>query len=204
MIDIFEIKQNLNNITCHSGGAEGSDTQWELIGEDYGVKTRSYSHKTPSHKSKNKIEISDIDYKEGLENITKANKTLNRYGISKYMNLLARNWAQVKYSNEIYAIGYIVKSKTRNDKGYYNNSDYDLVDGGTGYAVQMGIDNQKMVYVYDQKVSKWFRWSYTYFKFIETETPSIKTSDFAGIGTRKINDSGIQAIRDIYNKTFKK
>ena len=205
MIDIFDrIPLNLNNIVCHSGGALGSDTYWEEIGEEFGVKTKAYSHKTPKHQSKNKVEISDEDYKEGIVEVNKANKWLNRYGIHKYMNMLARNWAQVKYSDEIFAIGYIVKVGDKNPKGYYNRGKCDMVDGGTGYAVQMGINHQRPVYVFDQVRDKWFRWSYSSLSFIEMDTPEITFQNFAGIGTRQITKNGIQSIRDIYNKTFNK
>lgn len=204
MIDIFGIKPlDLNNVVCHSGGAQGSDTYWENIGEEFGVVTKAYSHKTEYHKSKNKVEISDEDYKEGIIEVKKANKFLNRYGISKYMNMLARNWAQVKYSDEIFAIGYIVKVGKKNIKGYYNRGKFDMVDGGTGYAVQMAINNQKPVYVYDQKVDEWFRWSYSSFSFIQMkDSPKIKFQNFAGIGTRQISKNGIEVIRQLYNNTF--
>ena len=76
MIDIFEpISLDLNNITCHSGGATGSDYFFESIGESYGVKTKAYSYKTKYHKSPNKVEISDRDYMEGVIQIKKAKKT---------------------------------------------------------------------------------------------------------------------------------
>ena len=115
MIDIFDNKPlDLNNIVCHSGGAVGADTEWELIGKEFGVITRAYSYKTAYHVSENKVEISEDDYKEGVEEVKKANKWLNRYGIHKYMNLLARNWSQVKYSDQILAIGYIVKKGEKN------------------------------------------------------------------------------------------
>jgi len=138
MIDIFDKKPiDLTNVTCHSGGAEGSDTAWEKIGEKFDVKTKAYSYKTPKHQSPNKVEISDDDYIEGQSEVNKANKWLNRYGIHKYMNLLARNWAQVKYSEQIFAIGTIIKPGDKNNRGYYNKGKYDVVDGGTGYAVMM-------------------------------------------------------------------
>ena len=118
MIDIFDNKKlDLTNITCHSGGAVGSDSEWENIGKEFGVSTRAYSYKTSYHVSENKIEISESDYKEGVEEVNKANKWLNRYGIHKYMNLLARNWAQVKYSEQVIAIGIIVKKGDKNPKG---------------------------------------------------------------------------------------
>lgn len=205
MIDIFDrIELDLNNIICHSGGAQGSDTYWADIGREYGVKTNAYSYKTKYHDSPDKVEISDEDYNEGISQVNKANKILGRFGIHKYMNLLARNWAQIKYSDEVFAIGVIVDPDKRGSKGYYNKSKYQVVDGGTGYAVQMGINKSRKVFVFDQDKDKWFRWSYSSLTFIELgETPDIKSQNFAGIGTREIKQNGIQAIREVYKKTFK-
>lgn len=205
MIDLFKKPLDLNNVICHSGGAQGSDTYWENIGGEFGVKTKAYSYKTKYHNSPNKVEISDEDYKEGVKEVNKANKWLNRYGIHKYMNMLARNWAQVKYSDEIFAIGRIVRVGDKNDKGYYNRGKYDMVDGGTGYAVQMAINHQIPVWVFDQKEDKWFRWSYSSFSFVPyVGIPEITFQNFAGIGTRQITPNGIQAIRSVYEKTFNK
>jgi hypothetical protein len=205
MIDIFDNKPlDLNNIVCHSGGAVGADTEWEIIGKEFGVITRAYSYKTAYHVSENKVEISEDDYKEGVEEVNKANKWLNRYGIHKYMNLLARNWSQVKYSDQILAIGYIVKKGEKNTKGYYNKGKFDMVDGGTGYAVQMAINHQKEVYVFDQIRDRWFRWSYSVLSYVESDCPKISYQNFAGIGTREIKSNGIQAIRAVFNKTFSK
>jgi hypothetical protein len=204
-MDIFNTKIDLTRITCHSGGAVGSDTVWEEIGEEFGVKTNAYSYRTKSHVSPNKVEISDKDYEQGVVEITKANKTLGRFGIHKYMSLLARNWAQVKYSKQIFAIGTIIKAGQKSVKGYKNNSKNDVVDGGTGYAVMMGINQENDVYVFDQIKDKWFRWSYNSLKFVELkEVPLITEQDFAGIGTREILPNGIKAIRDVYQKTFLK
>jgi hypothetical protein len=203
MIDLFKDTIDLKNITCHSGGATGSDTYWENIGANFGVSTRAYSYQTKYHLSPNKIEISEEDYKEGVTEINKANKHMDRYGISKYMNLLARNWAQVKYSTQVFAIGTIVDPGDKSPKGYYSKSKIQTVDGGTGYAVMMAINNFRDVYVFDQLKLKWYRWSYDAMKFIQLkETPTIKTQNFAGIGTREITSDGIKAIEDVYQKTF--
>lgn len=193
----------LLNVNCHSGGASGSDTEWEVKGYPYSVKTFAYSYKTKSHKSPNKVEISDEDYLEGVNEVNQANKYLNRYGIHKYMNLLARNWAQVKYSKQIFAIGTIIKPGEKNSKGYVNKGEYEIVDGGTGYAVMMGINNGKDVFVFDQLKNKWYNWSYSSMSFIEMEeTPDITEEDFAGIGTRELKENGKKAIEDVYKKTF--
>lgn len=176
---------------------------FETIGSNYGVKTKAYSYKTKYHTTENKVEISDIDYEEGVIEITKANKFLKRFGIHKYMSLLARNWSQVKYSDEVFAIGTIVEPGKKGSKGYYNKSDLQVVEGGTGYAVQMSINHNKPVYVFDQDKDKWFRWSYTSLKFIEVTKPlKISYENFAGIGTREIKPNGIKAIEEIYKLTF--
>jgi len=204
MIDIFGNPPiRLDKLVCHSGGAIGSDTYFETIGDNYGVKTKAYSYKTKYHTTENKVEISDSDYEEGVKEITKANRVLSRYGIHKFMNLLARNWSQVKYSDEVFAIGTIVEPGKKGSKGFYNKSEFQVVDGGTGYAVQMAINNGKFVYVFDQDKDKWFRWSYTSLKFIEVTKPlKISYENFAGIGTREIKPNGIKAIEEIYKLTF--
>jgi hypothetical protein len=203
MIDIFDkIPLNLTKIVCHSGGAQGADTYFETIGESYGVKTKAYSYKTKYHSSENKVEISQEDFIEGMDEVNRANKVLGRFGIHKYINLLARNWAQVKYSKEVFAIGSIVEPGAKGNKGYYNKSKYQVVDGGTGYACQMAVNNDRDVYVFDQNKDKWFRWSYTALRFIEIVEPSITYQDFAGIGTREIKPNGIKAIEELYKKTF--
>jgi len=119
------------------------------------------------------------------------------------MNLLARNWAQVKYSNQIFAIGYIVDPGKKSPKGYYSKSKIQTVDGGTGYCCQMGINNLRDVYVFDQIKLNWYRWSYISMRFIQVEGDlTIRTQDFAGVGTREITKDGIKAIEDLYKMTF--
>ncbi len=206
MIDIFDkVEIDLTNLICHSGGAIGSDQIFESIGLEFGVKTRAYSYKTGYHNSPNKVEISEEDYLEGVQKIKIANLTLQRYGISKFMNLLARNWAQVKYSKQIFAIGSIVEPGKKCSKGFQNKSKYQIVSGGTGYAVQMGIDNLRDVCVFDQNKQKWFRWSYSSMSYRElSDSPKIEVQDFAGIGTREINQFGVDAIKNLYLKTFNK
>jgi hypothetical protein len=204
MITIFNNSTfDKSKMICHSGGAEGSDTYWEVIGQKWGVITKAYSYKTKSHKSPNKVEITDSDYNEGILRVEDANKILCRTGISKYMNLLARNWAQVKYSDEVFAIGTFINVGEKNSKGYLNKGKLQIVDGGTGYATTMAILSQKPVFLFDQLRLKWYKWSFSIDKFVELgETPKINCENFAGIGTRQLSSDGKLAIEDVYNKTF--
>lgn len=192
MIDIFDkMEIDRSKMICHSGGAKGSDTVFDELSMKYGIKVNAYSYKTKYHTGPNKVEISEQDFEEGIIEVKKANKILMRWGIRKYMNLLARNWAQVKYSDEIFAIGKICRT-----------GKIETISGGTGYACAMAVQNNKPLYVFDQIDRKWFKWSFSKEMFIEIDPPKITCNNFAGIGTREINDHGITAIKELYERTF--
>ena len=101
----------------------------------------------------------------------------------------------VKISEVAYAVGY-------NEPRYFTatfKKEIGIVDGGTGWAVQMAIDDGKPVHLYDQERDQWFinrngEWGYD-------DVPTL-TDEFAGIGSRKINDKGREAIKAVYEKTF--
>ena len=171
-----------NYYVNHSGGAVGSDSYWGAIGEKYGVVSEHYyyGNKTPNGNH----QITQEQFDEGKEHVMKANETLHRRP-DAYMNLLSRNYAQVKNADAIFAIGQL------------NNG---IVDGGTGWAVQMAIDDGKPVYVYDQVRKQWFaningQWQ-NY-----NGVPKL-TKNFAGIGTRELNQDGKDAIKQVYENTF--
>ena len=168
----------------HTGGAIGADSMWDEIGREFGVTNHfHYWYKKSNPKSLPEHEITEEEYQEGVSMINQANKTLKRRNIDKYMHLLARNWVQVKNAETIFAIGLFKGNK---------------VAGGTGWACQMAIDNDKELYVFDQSKKQWYYWDK---KFVVCVTPKL-TKEYAGIGSRKITDGGIQAIRNVYKKTF--
>jgi hypothetical protein len=176
-----------SSYTNHSGGANGADTWWEKIGKEYGVDQHNqYWHgtKTPT----GNFEISNEEIEEGWQQVLKANLSLKRRpNAAKHKSLLGRNWFQVKNSDGVFAIGKLASPAT--------------VDGGTGWAVQMAIDNNKPVYVFDQETMDWYEYSYKLNRFIRTTTPKL-TKNFAGIGSRKLTEAGKAAIRTVYAKTF--
>jgi hypothetical protein len=77
-----------------------------------------------------------------------------------------------------------------------------MVKGGTGWAVGMAINNGKPVYVFDQEQKQWFSYNAILGAFLPLYDTPVLTPNFAGIGTRELNDDGRQAIRDVYTKTF--
>lgn len=184
---LMEVRDELTNpsrFVNHSGGAVGSDSYWGEVGARYGIPSNHYYYgkKTPN----GNVALTKEQFEEGKEKVLKANQTLNRQP-DKYMDLLARNWMQVKNADSVFAIGKITQ------QGF--------VDGGTGWAVQMAIDANKPVYVFDQDRNSWFRDNGA--QWLPIDTPTL-TPNFAGIGTRDLKDSGKQAIEQVYEKTFGK
>jgi hypothetical protein len=174
--------------TDHAGGAPGSDSEWEFIGREYGVVNYNhyyYGEKTP----RGNVELTKEQSDEGWKHVLEANKTLKRQP-EKYRNLLSRNWFQVKNAEAIYAVGQLTL-------------DTGIVEGGTGWAVQMALDNGKIVHIYDRTTNHWYVMDED--SISEEDTPTL-TKNFAGIGTRgergNIGDEARKAIRDVYNKTF--
>ena len=186
ILDKQESKQLGLQYTNHSGGAVGSDSYWGEIGEKYGITSKHYyaqGSKTP----KGNTSVSKEDLLEADIHLLKANETLKRKfpASNEYVNnLLRRNWQQVKNADAVFAISTIKDN---------------IVEGGTGWAVQMAIDNNKPVYVFDQNTNKWYK--YNAGTWVEVETP-ILTKNFAGIGTRNLSESGKKAIEDVYRATF--
>lgn len=165
----------------HSGGAVGADYEWGRQGAKYGVVSRHYWHgkRTPY----GNVEISEADFEEGRRHVLKANETLHRRP-EKYMNLLSRDWCQVKYSEAVFAIGNLYRG---------------IVKGGTGWAVQMAINEGKPVWLFDQSLEQWLH--YKDGEWISCDVP-VLTRHFAGIGSREIKECGIKAIAEVYRKTL--
>lgn len=194
---------NTSGYVNHSGGALGSDSYWGNIGAQYGVQSNHYYHgeQTPLGNS----EISETDYEEGRYEAAKAANYNYGYQLDTMKNsLLIRNWAQVKYADAVFAIGHLVKPGERLFPGIPDDTrvaSHAAVQGGTGYAVAMAILHGKPVYVYDQERKQWYK--HVNGKWSESDTPKL-TKNFAGIGTRNLNEDGKKAIEEVYQKTFPK
>lgn len=185
------------NYTCHSGGCPGSDMEWERQGEVYGVKTIAYSFHNHVQEGKNPKILTVNELAEGWEHVKIADRTLKKNVESlesPYMrNLLCRNWFQVKNSDAIFAI----------IKGFITR---ETVEGGTGWAVQMAIDVDKPVFVCTQHPmdNRWFRYMPVVgFESLRGDIP-VLTENFAGIGTRDLNEYGKWAIQQVYEQSIRK
>lgn len=199
-VDTTTINQ-LSEYTNHSGGALGADTEWDKIGKKFGMVNNNHYYtgtKGADNAPNGNFEISETDVTEGQKKVTIAARQMGRIQPTHQVRdvKLIRNWAQVKYADAVFAISEILGV---GDKMNYGKEALIVQGkGGTGYAMQMAINEGKPVYMFDQRRKVWVKningvWS-------KSEVP-VLTPNFAGIGTREINDAGKQAIRDVYKKT---
>ena len=180
----------MERYTCYSGGASGSDLIFELESLKKGYKVVAYSFEGHNTKSNNRYILTDKELQEGFEHIKITNKRLNRNlnNISPYVKkLISRDWFQVNSSDTIFAIG--------------NLDGVDNVKGGTGYAVSCAIDNNKPIYLFEQNDNQWYYYDYETNRFEIYEKIPILTSKFAGIGTRQINENGLNAIIKLFEES---
>lgn len=169
---------SLSGLTLHSGAAYGADTEWDLIGREFGmINTKHYRDKNNAKVSK-RLEQQGVQATilsdEQLEYARKQVNSLLGMNLPDTIagRLKARNYYQVANSDSVFAIGLI------NDK-------MNGVHGGTDVAVQLGRVMHKPTYVFDLRTDKWFTFNNGI--LVETETPTL-TQNFAGVGTRDIED----------------
>lgn len=179
-----------------SGAATGADTYWRKISESYGI--GEFIDYTTSSID----ELDDGDRREVERAYVRAADILGRpimSGKSSFGKLVRRDYLQVKDADAVFAIGIILEPSQVGKRGYENTSGKQVVDGGTGYAVQMALDLGKPVYVFDQVKKKWFTWRDNI--FTEIDTP-VLTQNYAAVGSRELRKSGMRAIDEVFKKTF--
>jgi hypothetical protein len=185
----------MKKYTNHSGGCDGADMCWENEGLQYGVTSVAYSFYNHKQHSQNQHILNRKQLDEGWRNVMIAEKTLRRGLNTKQSfyvrNLVSRNWFQVKHADAIFAISAFV------------NEEHNEVKGGTGWAVQMAIDNNKPIFFFDQESNEWYEYSYSDEKFLVMEYLPTLTENFAGIGSRELTKIGKSAIKQLYEYNFK-
>jgi len=195
MSDAEPFHEILKGNICLSGGAKGSDAQWGMNAGRDGQSVIHWSFEGHKHfvAEQEVVRLSQDQLLRADDALKLASKTLKRPWPGKrslnVKSLLRRNWYQVAWAESVYAVS------TINDKG--------LVDGGTGWAVQMFLDRLAKLaefepiplYVFDQIKEQWFQWIGGWKPI---NTPPKPEGIWAGIGTRDLNDAGKWAIRNLF------
>ena len=194
-----------------SGGAEGADRVFALEASEVGAPVINYTFK--AHQPQALInkgrprKLNKQELEEANQEVTASSISLDRptANMSEYvLNLQRRNWHIVKHADAVYAVAPIIR---KGDKAMQ------VVDGGTGWGVDMAIRNGKEVYVFDNSSkarhsgaisNQWHRFNPALGVFEPIEgLPPKPPKTWAGIGSREISKTGEQAIRELVQTYFK-
>jgi hypothetical protein len=201
---------NPSEFTDYSGGAKQADSIWDQIGRTFGLNNFVHFY---DKSSKNKpvlgnTPLDKAEMEEGIEKVKRTYAQMGRPDSPQYYSLHGRNWFQVKNADAIFAVSDLVAPGEKGRKGYVNKTKQTHVEGGTGYAVQMAINEGKPVYVFHQAsvqsqyASGWYKYNPATNDYDSIDTP-VLTKKFAGIGTSTdLSAAGKQAIANVYEKTF--
>lgn len=194
-----EVKNILSSYEFYSGAAKGSDTIWAEEAASLGIKTKNYTEESWDNLSKEWQDKLSKEYEEVARYLARPIVASGTKG----GKLVRRDMMQADKADAIFAISTIIKPGEKDKKGYINRSNQEVVEGGTAYAVTRGILRGIPVYVFDQSDNQWKVWDTNTNSFIITSEPTL-TPHAATIGTREINDSGRQAIKNILTNSISK
>jgi len=122
--------------------------------------------------------------------IKEANETLQREPLRDVMkSLLQRKYQVILQADTIFAFGHLEK-------------DCKTLRGGTGWCVQMALDMEKDVYVYDIESSTWFRAKENRFRvWLKPYLPMLAIRSVL-IGSTHIGPITNNAIQRLFHRTF--
>lgn len=181
---------------CLSGGAEGADLCFGRFAESAGHGVRHYSfaggHKGVPHV----VVLSDAQLAAADPHVARAAKTLKRNAPRQphVRKLIQRNYYQVCDAERVYAV-------TRWNQRDRNSTATTVgeLGGGTGWAVQMGIDlGVRELYLYAIEYAAWWTWRDG--AWVRADAVPRPHGRYAGIGSRDLTAVGERAIRELFEQ----
>jgi hypothetical protein len=176
------------NCTLYSGGATGAEAAFGECAERHGAKevnftfaghtqARTEGRKVLDERALAAGDVSLIYVAHRLHRHWDKTETLRR--------VLQTQWHVVSHAAQVFVVGSIQPDGT--------------VHGGTGWSVELARRWNKRVWVFDQEHAAWFTWSGSAWA---RGVPVIESPEFAGTGTRFLNDAGRAAITDLFTRSF--
>ena len=175
-----------------SGTSKGYNTYWKNVAKAYGVEIVSVDTLSDTERSEAQAKTMRAARKLNRTFPMLPNSTRNKENTDKANNNILNAWSQIKDADTVFVVGKIL--------GYYKNTP-ESVEGINGWAVQMAIDENKQVYVFNIKDNKWYEYK-TLEGFIQLDESPTLTNNFAGLGDINTTEEGRKAIRDLFKHSF--
>ena len=189
-LDALELQVGYGHVV-YTGGAKGTDDLAERLGKQFGMQVEVLV--PPNHPRATFITPSTVEVLMlANPHLHQAAEKLGKQMPSHFytLPLLQRNYQIAKKAHTIYAFGILEQDKKR-------------VKGGTGWTVQLAMDQGKPVYLFDIPSQSWYR-SDHYHQVNENATTLVTGSQFVPWGPKKPTlhqSSAIVGSRDVDEKT---
>jgi len=187
----------------YTGGAKGTDELAEEMAKHFGMQVEVIvppNHPRADYVSPSTVEVLVLANPHLHQAAQKLCKCVPTHFYT--LQLLQRNYQIAKRAHTIYAFGTLEKDAKR-------------VKGGTGWTVQLALDQGKEVYLFDIPSQTWYRSENHYYvsedsaclvtgsKFLPwgLKAPTLHQSS-AVVGSRDLDEKTQQEIKALFNRTF--
>jgi len=188
---------------CTPGGAKGTDELVEQMAKQFGMQVEVLvppNHPRAQFITPSTVEVLMLASPHPHQAAEKLGKRMPSHFYT--LQLLQRNYQIAKKAHTIYAFGILEKDGKR-------------VKGGTGWTVQLAMDQGKPVYLFDIPSQSWYRWDH-YYQVDENTTTLVTGSQFvpwgpkgptlhqssAVVGSRDLDSTTRAEIQALFNRTF--
>lgn len=175
--------------TLYSGGAKGTEAAFGEASARWGVTEVAFTFDGHiQDRTEGRYVLSPAELAAGDVSLQYVSKRLHRTyndqgGLIR--GVLQTLWHMVSRSQQVFVVGSIQEDGT--------------VRGGTGWSVELGRTWSRDLWVYDQDQGQWFHWQG---KRWQPGLPVIRSVHFTGTGTRKLTAAGLEAIDDLFERSF--
>jgi hypothetical protein len=173
-----------------SGAANGAEAGFGAAAERHGVDEVNFTFEGHTDARRRGLRVlTHEELRHGDVSLAYVSKLMNRkyQDTPLFRKVLQSIWHQVNSGQEIYVIGQILEDGT--------------VKGGTGWAAEFAKLCNKPLFVFDQDKGEWQRWTGDAWE--KHPQPVIMHPHFTGTGTRSVNEKGMKAINELFQRSFR-
>ncbi|PIY21436.1 MAG: hypothetical protein COZ12_04745 [Deltaproteobacteria bacterium CG_4_10_14_3_um_filter_60_8] len=174
--------------TLYSGGLQGAESRFGEMAEKWGAREVQYAFAGQQPARNTNVQVlAEAELRRGDISMELVSKMMGRtyYQADKIRKVLQTIFHMVNSGVQIFCVGSIREDGT--------------VQGGTGWAVELGKLFNRPVHVFWQDKAQWYTWREGAW---HEDTPRIAHTTFVGAGTRHLTAAGEQAIAQLFLDSF--
>ncbi len=176
-------------ITLYTGGHKGTEEYFGKSAEKWGIREVTFNFEGHEiNRSRGLKLLSDEELANGAVGPEIIKKRMERsFATTPTMQKIFQILFHIVNNGyQVFAVGWLLTNGT--------------VKGGTGWGVELAKLFNRPVHLYEQDRKEWVSWVHN--EWI-TEDPVICHKTMAVTGTRYLSDEGMQAIDELFARSFK-